>query len=832
MLLVAALCLVESRLSTAHLSPRSAPLSNNLNLDRQADCPESLLNKCLMVAPQLKWTVKSSVDSAITAGNGRLYFINKEADGSYLVTLDGENGRLKWRQRLASTKVSQPVAADELVCVGTDNGILYAFDGNTGVQKWSFNAGYDLTEATPAYAQNLLVLSDGPTVYALDARTGNRSWKLEISARKTAAIKIVEEVVYLTAGGRGHGAVWALDLRSGKARWAIRTGEISYQLAASPKIVCFFDWFELRVVDANTGADKWRQRVSDALSASLQVSGDLVYLRSDSDLSAFSGDSPSLKWELRNLGRSNLLFAAGDNVYLCERNYLIAVNSKTGARRWTFVAKGEGAAMAVNDDALAFVDRKGWIYSARLLRFEFSMHGGQPLEAPRTFERADTLLATLETDVDTENIKLVVSPDAQRVALVTQSQAGYWKQAENVVVGDANSDAVTGQEFFLVFTPVFGPDYTQLAYRVLGRGSYSAGSKAQIIVAEKREILWERASEQYGFAYDPVFSPDGARMAYKASDTAFEQIGRVGGGPWFMVLNGTRKEPFDIISAPVFSPDSKHLAYLAGRGRAITTSGVDGTGQISQALVHADKWLIVLDDIKQPEYDWVGEPVFNPDSSKVAYAVRSGNGYFIFNGEKKESCPGQADELQFTPDGKTLAYIVERDEKMFVVAGSKKGKTFRWANSLTFSRDGKRLAYGAGTEENKWVVVVSSATLTETKVGKAYDLVSGPVFSPDGKLIAYQAKRGDGQIVVFGEREGNVYEETGPPVFNMQSTKVAYRARRGRSWFLVVGTQEIASYDYLTDPVFSPDGTKIGCGVKSGKQLLWKVIPAPVSAHE
>ena len=77
-------------------------------------------------------------------------------------------------------------------------------------------------------------------------------------------------------------------------------------------------------------------------------------------------------------------------------------------------------------------------------------------------------------------------------------------------------------------------------------------------------------------------------------------------------MDGVEGKEYDGIMEgnPVFSPDSKRVAYAANRG---------------------GKWLVVVDGMAGKEYDGIlaGTPVFSPDGKRVAYAAERGSNWLV-----------------------------------------------------------------------------------------------------------------------------------------------------------------------------------------------------------
>ncbi len=86
---------------------------------------------------------------------------------------------------------------------------------------------------------------------------------------------------------------------------------------------------------------------------------------------------------------------------------------------------------------------------------------------------------------------------------------------------------------------------------------------------------------------------------------------------------GKEKKRYDGIADgdPIFSPDSNRVAY---------TAEVD------------NKWFVVVDGIEEKRYESIGEstPVFSPDSKKLVYIASADNKKFLVVSGKEEEQNG------------------------------------------------------------------------------------------------------------------------------------------------------------------------------------------------
>jgi Tol biopolymer transport system component len=131
----------------------------------------------------------------------------------------------------------------------------------------------------------------------------------------------------------------------------------------------------------------------------------------------------------------------------------------------------------------------------------------------------------------------------------------------------------------------------------------------------------------------------------------------------------------------------------------------------------------------------------------------------------------------FSPDSKRLAYATGRDDKCFIVVDGVEGNEYNYMSNPHFSPDSKHVAYWARRGDKRFVVV-------DGVEGKEYHEVEDHVFSPDSKRLAYYASRGDKWVIVVDGVESNEEYDAivGQPFFD-SADKFHIIARKGSEFF-------------------------------------------------
>jgi Tol biopolymer transport system component len=239
-------------------------------------------------------------------------------------------------------------------------------------------------------------------------------------------------------------------------------------------------------------------------------------------------------------------------------------------------------------------------------------------------------------------------------------------------------------------------------------------------------------------------------------------------------------------------------------------------------------------------YEDIAHPVFSPDGSSLAYAVRgTSDSIFVVNEQEgprfEEVMP---DTFVFSDDGKRHAYLAKRGGRIVAVVdgqsqpeGDGDMQPFfqppKFAQAPTFSADGSSVGYIESSQALKKMRAVING-----KPGEIFDGI-GPTslrFSSDGRRFSYAAnerKPGNRWFCVIDGQQRSAFDDLGVSyAISPDGKRIAYTGRRGGRWFLVVDGEPEIPVEGIVDHslVFSPDGRRLAYAVAKSDRRVYLVV--------
>jgi outer membrane protein assembly factor BamB len=265
--------------------------------------------------------------------------------------------RTQWVYKAESLLEFPPAIAYHYVYLPIERGYVRALQAWDGKLVWSrkFNA---CIAASPAVAKGVVYESllnpcseqhtgKPGAVVALNAQTGKTVWRATIGATESSPL-VVNGVVYV---GSRNDKVYALDARTGRARWTYTTGGEVKGAAAYIAGTIYIGSYDGHVyaLNARNGKLRWRASAENRLGgrgtfyANPAIAYGRIYIGStDGVVYSFGTTSGRLLWARRTGGyvySSAALWRR--TVYVGSYDHkLYAIDAATGDVRWAFKSNG------------------------------------------------------------------------------------------------------------------------------------------------------------------------------------------------------------------------------------------------------------------------------------------------------------------------------------------------------------------------------------------------------------------------------------------------------------------------------------------------------------
>jgi outer membrane protein assembly factor BamB len=206
-----------------------------------------------------------------------------------LVALSMNTGRQVWAHKLPPGTESSPLAWQDSVYFGDQNGTVYDLRARDGRVTWTYQAK-GAVKGGPALADGKLYFGDySGRAYALDAATGRQVWAVTTSGSdfgfgsgnfySTPAVAFGR--VYM---GNTDGRVYSFAARTGQLAWATSTGAYVYASAAvadvpglGPTVYLGSYDGKFYAFDARSGSIRWTHTAGGRISGSPTLVGGIVY---------------------------------------------------------------------------------------------------------------------------------------------------------------------------------------------------------------------------------------------------------------------------------------------------------------------------------------------------------------------------------------------------------------------------------------------------------------------------------------------------------------------------------------------------------------------------
>jgi outer membrane protein assembly factor BamB len=168
----------------------------------------------------VRWTASGfgTLDRSAGSADG----IVTVADGVAVHALEAATGKPLW-ETAVETKDSRQEIADGVVYVGTTDGGVKGFDLHTGAERFAWQGAHGLAVRVDIVADGTLYASvANGNLIAISTADGSERWRYSSRASRMGISKVGDTLYVSNAqpeGGQPVGAVAAVDIGTGKARW-------------------------------------------------------------------------------------------------------------------------------------------------------------------------------------------------------------------------------------------------------------------------------------------------------------------------------------------------------------------------------------------------------------------------------------------------------------------------------------------------------------------------------------------------------------------------------------------------------------------------------------
>ncbi len=218
------------------------------------------------------------------------------SDGtSPIAALSATDGHEIWRQPGTFDKDASPLPIDDMVVGGGTKG-LTAFDAETGAVRWTYATDGSIAHAPAAADGVVYVGSEDGVLHAIDASSGTAVWTLDTHSTHFATTAVRDGVVYATARRTTTAKLLAVDASDGATIWTFKPPAGTF--LRSPSVdddtvyVSAVDG-GLYALSAKDGAVTWTFDEAIVGAAPAGIAGEIVYVLAK-DLKVYAIDAS--KW--------------------------------------------------------------------------------------------------------------------------------------------------------------------------------------------------------------------------------------------------------------------------------------------------------------------------------------------------------------------------------------------------------------------------------------------------------------------------------------------------------------------------------------------------------
>nr|WP_250864792.1 PQQ-binding-like beta-propeller repeat protein [Halorientalis regularis] len=324
-----------------------------------------------------------------------------DGDHAFVTTNEGallgvalESGDIELMTALDAENPTPPVVSDQLVVVGTDQGVQ-AYRQRDGEERWTRS----VEGLTTVVADDAVFVGTDTGVQGHHLAGGSQKWQTDCEGQVTA-LAVADGAVYIAAGT----SITALDAETGTQHWQIETRGHNPSLAIGDRLI-ITTRSVVAAHDPETGKEQWTKDEGGQPTAVALAHGH-IYQTTDSDVRALDIRTGTENWRT-SIDATTGPVVVGDTVYVGTESDLVALNAADGSYKFTHgldgvlsrpIVVGNSVFCRTADGSLTVVTGK--LGDEPQLHTRSSDPETDPSAAESTTETTDDVTATSSSDLE------------------------------------------------------------------------------------------------------------------------------------------------------------------------------------------------------------------------------------------------------------------------------------------------------------------------------------------------------------------------------------------------------------------------------------------------
>lgn len=342
---------------------------------------------------EVQWKKKVSISSIAHTSDYEGGILYVSSDKFSLTALEWIDGEQKWKYESREPITTPPVVKDEMIYVGTDQGIT-AHSEDKGNVNWRFQAG-ETASIQPLVKKGVVYLATrSGSLYALNAESGAKNWHVEVGDGSISSLAVSvplfksDRKIVFAAQGK---TVAALDGSTGKWKWAQRiesgtvtalaaNGHSAVYAGVSGVSLAASGSGDLYSFDAKSGDKNWHRIKKDCSDPPigcdihrLFYSSDILSIQSENKISSIeygelkNNRRARKKWAYSNTATQNgaepIFIESNKGAITPDVDAIHSFNTIDGGDKWSIYIDNSGVVNPLVGNAIVYAVTEDKIYA-------------------------------------------------------------------------------------------------------------------------------------------------------------------------------------------------------------------------------------------------------------------------------------------------------------------------------------------------------------------------------------------------------------------------------------------------------------------------------------